>query len=330
MRKIEYLSPSSIGVFEEDLDEFYMRYLADERPPRDPQTQPMAIGSAFDAFVKAYLHEALFGKGNDPKYELQTIFEAQVDPRHRDWAWQHGPYVFEQYKQAGALADLMLELKAAQSDPRFEFEVKGAVHGYREGLETSIGNVTFLGKPDVHYINQEGCHVILDFKVTGYCAQRTQSPMAGYIRLRSAGRTNHGQHKNCFPMKHKGMEININSYLEDHDRKWARQLAIYAWLTGSAVGEDFLVGIDQLSCSPNPGGLPSIRVAEHRTRVSNVFQWRVFNRAAEIWEIVHSDHLFRHMTKLASQEHATTLDRQSRELNGKGSTHDQWFAKRTR
>src|SRR4051794_32262646 len=101
MRSVEYLSPSSIGVFDKSVDEFYMRYLADERPPRDPQTPAMAVGSSFDAFVKSYYHEKLFGVGNDPKYGFDALFAAQVEPQCRDLALGHGRYVFEQYRQAG-------------------------------------------------------------------------------------------------------------------------------------------------------------------------------------------------------------------------------------
>lgn len=330
MRKIEYISPSSIGVFEHDLEEYYMRYLADDRPPRMLQTQPMSIGSAFDAYVKNFIHEALFGKGNDPRYALDAIFEAQVEPHHRDWARQHGAYVFSQYQQAGCLADLMLDLRRAQGEPRFEFDLKGAVHGYREGIESTISNVTFMGKPDAHFINHEGTTVILDFKVNGYCSTKAQSPMAGYINLRSAGRSAAGAHKDCQPMMHNGMMINIARYLEESSKDWARQLSIYAWLTGCAVGSDFLVGIDQLSCSPNPGGLPSIRIAQHRTRCSNAFQWKTFNRAAEIWEVVHSEHLFRNMSKAQSKSHCASLDRRAKELGGAGADHDVWFSNATR
>ncbi len=290
----------------------------------------MSIGSAFDAYVKNYIHDALFGKGFDAKYDLDALFDSQVEEHNRDWARQHGPYVFEQYKQTGAVADLMLELRRAQSEVRFEFEVRGAVSGYREGIETTIANVTLLGKPDMHFVNHDGTTVILDFKVNGYCSQRAVSPMAGYLQLRSAGRTAMGSHKNAMPMLWHGMMININSHLEDHDKTWGRQLAIYAWLTGCPVGSEFIVGIDQLACAPNPGGLPGIKVAQHRTRISNAFQWQTFNRASEIWEVVHSDHIFRNMSKTMSQEHCKVLDERSKALRGDCAPHEKWFAESTR
>lgn len=328
MRKIEYLSPSGIGTYEKSTTEYYLRYLADNKPPRDPQTQPMAIGSAFDAYVKNYLHVRLFGKDNDPRFGLDALLESQVEPQWRDWGRQNGLYVFEQYKQSGALGDLFSDLSLAQSSPRFEFELKGAVHGFREGAELDIAGVTLLGKPDVHYINQDGCHVILDFKVNGFMS--AASPAQGYIRMRSAGMTNHGAHKHCQPMRHNGMLINIACYLEQTDESWARQLAIYGWLMGTPVGSDFLVAIDQIVCNSKKAILPEIRVAEHRSRVSPNFQWKIFNRAAEIWDIVHSDHFFRDLSKSASRDKCTVLDKQSMGLSGLDTSKNNWFAAVTR
>src|SRR5688572_30284209 len=114
MKNIEYLSPSAISLWKESQDNYYLRYLTDVPVPRDTQNLPMSIGSAFDAYVKAFLHDNLFGK-IDPRFEFDTIFEAQVESHNRDWALQNGLYVFEQYKQSGALTDLMLMLSSSIS-----------------------------------------------------------------------------------------------------------------------------------------------------------------------------------------------------------------------
>lgn len=299
MRKIEYLSPTGLKLYENDPEKFFMNYLADVRPPRDPQTQPMAIGSAFDAYVKSYLHEKLFGKSNDPKYAFQALFEAQVEQQWRDWAIQHGKYVFEQYNQAGCLADLMLELSKASSEPRFEFEIKGAINGYREGVSSEIAEVVLLGKPDVHYISSEGQSVVLDFKVNGYCSKKGPSPLSGYLRMRSAGKTMHGMHKECVPMRVGGMVINVATYMETlgiTGLDWANQLSIYGWLLGEPVGSEFVVAIDQIVCDASKGVLPSIRVAEHRCRVSTSHQRKLFSRAVEVWDLSHSNHFFRDLS----------------------------------
>lgn len=341
MRKLEYLSPTSISKWLEDPELFYLQYLSENRPPRMPQTQPMSIGSAFDARVKSFLHELLFGKGHDPKYAFEAIFEAQVEPHNRDWAFSHSEYVFEQYKQAGALADLMLDLQMAQGTPRFEFEIKGAVHGYREGITLEMGqegalqHCILLGKPDVHFINKDGASVVLDFKVNGYCSRTAPSPMRGYLRLRSAGKTDLGMHKTCMPMTEKGMTINVSEYLENLNTDWARQLAIYAWLLGEPVGSRFILAIDQIVCDASRGGLPTIRIAEHRCCSGPKFQHQTFQLACSLWEIVQSGHIFRGtdeepITREMSDARCKALDGVRDGLEGDGSDLDSWFAAVTR
>lgn len=329
MRQIQHLSPSGLKTFESDPNEYYLNYLTDNRPPRYPQTKAMSIGSAFDAYVKAYLHEKLFGVANDPKYGLKELFEAQVESPLRDWAWQHGSYVFEQYKQSGALGDLMLELQGG-TDPRFEFDVKGAVNGYREGVERKLGSVILMGKPDVTYINASGKLVVLDFKVNGYCSDSPPSPMPHYLKMRSAGKTNHGSHKLAQPMMVDGMVINVAAFLEHLNTEWATQLATYAWLCGQPIGSSFLVAIDQLVCDARMGDLPKIRVAEHRLRISADFQRKAFERYCYAWDVIHSDHFFRDLPIIASKERCRMLDLQADALKGDGSTEDKWFATATR
>ncbi len=311
MRKPEYLSPTSINLFYADPEEFYIRYLSDAKPPRDPQTQPMSIGSAFDAYVKSFLHEQLFGKGKDPRFELKTIFEEQVEIQHRDWAWDHGAVAFRKYRESGALADLMLELQQAVSDPKFEIEIKGVVNGQREGMERQVAGVVLLGKPDVYFINKLGFPVILDWKVNGWCGTKNPtSPKKGYLRLRH-GSTNRSldkdHHKDAQIMLHQGMMVNFGHYLEDVDVTWAAQLSIYGWLCGMDVGTDFITGIDQLVCKPD-GKYPDVRIAEHRLRVSKKFQMEIFGKAVNAWECIHSDHIFRDRSKQESQQLCITLD----------------------
>lgn len=61
MRKPDYISPTALKLYRDNRDEYYLRYLADTKSPRDGQTQPMSIGSAFDAYVKSDIHTKLFG-----------------------------------------------------------------------------------------------------------------------------------------------------------------------------------------------------------------------------------------------------------------------------
>lgn len=314
MKMLEYLSPTRINMYYQDPQQFYLNYLSEFRPDREPQTAPMSVGSAFDAFAKSYLYEALFGKGSDPKYSRDALFEAQVEKQHRDFALEAGAYAFSEYKKSGALADLLLELQGSIVKPRFEFEVKGVIDGKREGVTRNVGPVTFLGKPDVFFINTAGAHVILDWKVNGYLSKHPPSPMKGYVRLRQ-NTINKGQHKDCHLINDKGIMINGMCCLEDCNEDWARQLTIYAWLCGEDIGGDFIVAVDQLVCKADGySNYPDIRVAEHRLKVRKEHQWRIFAQAQFIWEVVSSDHFFREFSKEESQARCTALDELAKSL----------------
>jgi len=332
VREIKYLSPTSIALFFSNITEFYLNYLAENRPPRIPQTRPMSVGSAFDAHCKSFLHERLFGKGHDSRFALDAIFEAQVESQNRDWAREAGAHAFECYRQSGALADLMLELQGAVGPPRFELEVRGVIEGVREGSTFESAGVMFLGKPDVRFVSRGGAHVVFDWKVNGYCSQA--SPMQGYVRLRErqpAGQYRHSSaHRNAQVMSHQGVMINVASYLEHFDPDWARQLSIYAWLCGEEVGGNFVAAVDQLVCKQDPPRKPDVRVAEHRLKISAAHQRRVFAEAQHVWEVVHSDHIFREMSKAESQARCKLLDGTAAALVGEGSSEDKWFSNVTR
>lgn len=332
MRTIEYLSPTSIDLFETNPEEFYLKHLADERPPKIPQTRPMSVGSAFDAYVKSYLHETLFGKGNDPRFEFDTLFETQVEPVNRTWAKEAGAYAFGCYIQSGALADLMLTLGSATSCT-FEFTVQGTVGGVLEG---NVGDVVFLGKPDAYFTTADGMRVILDWKVNGFCSRSAVSPCSGYVMIRDGwdaltappSRGANMPHKNCWPVEHGGMKINSSLGLEQVSQTWARQTAIYSWLCGEPVGGDFIVAIDQLVCKPN-SSKPLIRVAQHRCFIGAEYQQAVYRRACEIWDVVHSDWIFRNVSREASAARCKVLDQQAAAL-AIHDDKDQWFLEVTR
>lgn len=287
MRMPKYLSPTSISLYFEDTEDFYLRYLSEVRIPRLPQTKPMSIGSAFDAYVKSYLYRQLFGKGNDSRFELKTIFEEQVEEHNRDWAWEHGRRVFEQYKSAGCLADLMLELNQAIGKPRFEFSIQSTI-------ETDIGDVPLLGKPDIFFINSLGARVVYDWKVNGYCAQRTTSPMKGYVKLRTSNGNRYTikQHPRAVLTNFKGIMINAAMFLEEGNQSWANQLAVYSWLLGEPIGsEQVIFGIDQIV-----GPEDQLRFASHRLRIRPEHHYHLVDRIKIIWDSIIKGHIFREMT----------------------------------
>ena len=290
MRLPQFISPSALSLWQSNKEEYYLRYLAENPPPRMLQTQAMSIGSSFDAYVKSYMFERLFGKGSDPQFELDTIFETQVEEQNRDWAREAGAHVFDCYKKLGALADLLTELESASGTPRFEFTVSG-----------TIGDVPLLGKPDVWYVTKDAVEIILDFKVNGYCSDYPTYPKRGYVKLRPDGT----EHKKAHISKVKGVKINIAEFMESIDSSWAQQLATYAWLCGTPVGEFFIVAIDQLVCNGS-----SIKVAEHRSQISPDFQQKILNEYQGLWATIRSGHIFRDRSYEESKARCDILDLQ--------------------
>lgn len=318
MRRPEYLSPTSLALFNKSREQYYIRYLCDQRFPREAQTEPMAVGSAFDALVKCHLYKELVGK-KDPRFDEITMFEAQVEPARRQVAWRDGQTCMDFYKSCGALAELLDEMKGCLGDPRFEIEVRG-------DLTYKGRTVPFLGKPDLFFMNPAGGHIILDFKVNGFYSKWPQSPHKGYIRLFPGL----FQHQDCVQCDHYGMKVNKLYSLNMMNVEWAAQLSIYAWLCGVDVGADFVAGIDQFACNTKKSialYTPEIRVAQHRTLIDKDFQQELFGKAADAWEIITSDHIFRDMTYADSKLRCDMLDQQVAMMMKQSGDDDAEFMK---
>ncbi len=266
---IQFLSPTSISLFHRDIESFIRKYVF--REPREPQTQPMAAGSAFDAFVKSELYGRLLGQ--NPDFERAALFESQVEPHNRTWAWKAGKHIFGEYVKNGCIQDLLVEMDGRIGDPVFEFRIEETIEG-----------VPLLGLPDVFFTSSVGARVLYDFKVNGYCADRNTSPAKGFIRLRPG----HKIHKDAHLLMWKGIMINAGMYLEDVNKSWADQLSIYSWLMGEAVGSNNVVfGIDQI-CGPKD----KMRFASHRLRITPLYQLNLFALVKQIWAQIREDHYF--------------------------------------
>ena len=309
MRDLKYLSPTSLATARKNIEEFYMQYLADVRAPRTEQTKPMAIGSAFDAYVKSYLYECLFGKGHNPDFSLSTILEKQVSPNNLSWAREHGMYVFNEYKSNGALADILLELQSSIGPPRFEFEIQGNIL-----REATIEGVVFLGRPDIFFTNKGGANITFDWKVNGYCSPSAVSPKTGYIGLKP-GWT---MHKDCNRKVYKEFYYNANSPMESVDRDWAAQLTIYSWLCGQPVGSTFIAAIDQICCNTKnlTKTYPELRVAQHRAMITESYQNSIYTEAHTLWKNIKENWIFRDMTQAESIGRCQILDQRAKEMWG--------------
>ena len=300
MRKPDYLSPSALGLWEKDRELFYTKYLSEVRSPREPQTEPQAVGSAFDAFVKSALSKDLFGRGANPELEFQTLFETQVDPHVRDFALVAGKHVFDSYYYTGSYEELLAELQAADGEPRFEFKLTKTIEG-----------VPLLGKPDCRYLTQGGAHVMLDWKVNGYCSKYAASPAKYYAMVRDGqdqkpSRNAGKPHKKYESTFFKGMTIGTH-FLEDTNSSWADQLSIYGWMMDEQVGtEDMVARIDQIVAKPAEP--PILRVANHKARVSSQWQLGLMKRLQSCWHAIENEWIFTDLTKEDSIARAEAMD----------------------
>lgn len=299
----KYMSPTSLSTWYSDRDKFYLYYLCPHKPPRDPQTPPMAVGSAFDAKVKSFLVERLLGKR--PEFEFDTLFTQQVEQHNRDTALAAGNEVFDVYNKVGALSDLLLDLQGVVGQPRFEASIEAPVTS-----QLHIGAVPFLGKPDIYFITKFGARVIFDWKVNGYYSNSNVSPKPGYVRQRTTDpKINGRSHDKAMVMAHQGMKIAISHPLCTVDGSWAAQLSVYAWLLGEGIGAQFITAIDQIAVGKHPiSRAREYRVAQHRSTVTEKFQHDTFALAHKAWHQIQSGHIFDDVSKEESDARCGILD----------------------
>jgi len=284
--KLAYLSPTSIMAWRKNKEDFYLKYIAMDKPPRMAQTQAMSVGSAFDALIKGHLSKELTGVTLD-------LFESQVEIQNRDYARQAGIVCFEAYKHSGALADLMLMLQGSKI--KLEFTVSN------DKISKDFdGGVILLGKPDAYFTIGDRVDIILDWKVNGYCSLSTTSPSKGYIKLLSSHESK--IYKDSYLVEHHGVYVNALYPMDIIKDDWALQTCIYSWLMGAPLGSDFIVAIDQLVCNKD------IKVAQFRSIITPDYQYKLMDEIKEIWESINSDHVFRNMTKEDSEARCLMLE----------------------
>lgn len=330
MRKRDYLSPSAIKTFYEDIEKYYKMYLSDIQTPRMAQTPAMAIGSGFDAYVKSYLYQAVYGKDHDPRFEREALFETQVEKHNWDVIRPEAEYVFQCYKTSGALTDLLIELNKASESPQFEVELTSILNDDHLSVKKDFDDLTLLGKPDLFYKNKAGKRVVFDWKVNGYYSKYAKSPAPGYLKLRSASGPSFDdkQHKKCVPADFHGTTINGAVSFEDIDADWAAQISIYAWILGEPIGSEFVGAIDQIVCSPCKLGVsrPTLRIAEHRAKITREFQINVYTKAVNCWDIIKSGHIFRDMSLEQSILKCQALDEVNRLTIETPNVHEEFFS----
>lgn len=310
MRTIKYLSPSAISKWEDSRDVFYIHYLSEKKRTRDPQEVYMAVGSAFDAFVKNAIHVDVFGKSatEGSQFDFQPLFESQVEPQCREDAFRIGQHLFDEYTKSGAYGHLIADIVQSHYAPQMEFTINGEVDG-----------VPLLGKPDLRYITKGGIHVIADFKVNGSTSGTGASPQQGYKVSRDTyeSRTHGKPHKKYDPLDFKGTEIN-GRYLNEFVPYWADQLAIYAWVLGEPVGgEDYLIRMEQIACRPvKSQDMVRAKCATHYSRIEKQYQLDLMEKIKGIWAQIQSGHIFDWLTRQESDDRCEMLDMQFKTPKG--------------
>lgn len=281
MRIPRALSFTSLKLANQNPERFYLEKLADHRSNAFVQTKPMAAGSGADTVIKSHLAFDLWGVV-PAELEIETVYYRQVDPSHQAWALEAGYKILEAYKISGAYDELLAQLRASETQPRFE-----------SGRSAVIGGVPLYGLPDLSFTI--GCQVIDDWKVRGYFSPA--SPTPGYRICRDGwigkpSRSNGKTHK-----RH-------GSPLNEISQDYAAQTTIYAWLCGIEPGdENWLARINEF-CGPPP----KVRVAALEGFVEKHFQLGLLTQAQALWERITSGHFFPEMSRTESQDRCGMLD----------------------
>ena len=282
IRRPEYLSPSALKTWETDRREYYIKYLG-PKIASIPQTPPMAIGSAFDAYIKGELLSRFSGAcpGCKPTSELlSTSVDANLLPLAR----ADGDIVLKDYIKSGAL-DRLLRLAdrleahtlMLDGDKIIEVETKAPTP------------LRLRGKIDYRIVGKKGS-AILDWKVNGYYSKA--SPKPGYVWSSKTGLP----HKDTFPV----LDANgISGTLVPLDSEWQTQLDTYR-----IVEEDpnALVMIHQLTYGSKAGCV----VTEYCTSASDPAG--LLTRYLGCWEAIHSGRCFTDLSPEDDAREQANLD----------------------
>jgi hypothetical protein len=292
MRIPNYLSPTAMSCWQkEDKTEFFIRYLADNRPPRPPQTIPMAVGSAFDAYVKTHIASIL----GITSVSFDELFEKQVEEQNRAKAKEDGRVVFEAYKTSGALSDVITLLQQAD-DVNLELATERTLQCTT--CDDPQNSVIIHGRPDLKF-KVSGGEVMLDWKVNGFYSLSGVSPARGYVKIRDGwvGKPSKGAnmwHKDAYVVNENGLSVNVSESFEDLYPDWAAQLAPYGWICGIPVGQKHPAMIHQIVCRNS-----QLRVAQHCAYIGADYQKKLFSAYVTLWNICKDPTLYWDSDELA-------------------------------
>jgi hypothetical protein len=222
-----------------------------------PQTEPMAIGSAFDSFVKAEIAR-LLGKTN----RLAELLERSVEPQNFHLV-KEANKLFELYNYCGRVKNLIDE---GIEDIELEFreDIGGVIV---PGTKALIGGVTLFGKPDALLKG----NIPLDWKVNGWNSKTGQSPKKGYkdsIIIKNNQIKEQNKRHSDYPLN-----------LEQIDQDWATQLLFYWWLLDKCNSLPPMAAIEQVAIRQD-----TIALVSYRATIGQEFANNIWTQLIDIWE----------------------------------------------
>lgn len=151
------LSPSQLSMWLSSEEEYYIRYFLGQKTP---QTPAMAVGSAFDSFVKA----DLLAVDDESRKALFAGYIRSVEPQCYEEAIGAGAAVYMAYKTSGAYDALKRDLQ-------------GCAFVCEERTIVEVGGIKLNCVADLRVDGK----LVHDWKVNGYYSQGR--PLKGYKRM---------------------------------------------------------------------------------------------------------------------------------------------------
>jgi hypothetical protein len=258
-------------MLETQPNRFYCERLAPDPQPPEPQGIAAAVGSAFDAYVKAHIatqnkwEDILLGRllsdtmiPTEKRLRLSSmsLLEAllfvNVEKQHEVEAREQARLMFEQYKRITQLNYVDLEIHR-----RFTTYVHNIPLFMK--LDASVVNpFPFSETNNVRYVPH-------DWKTTGY-SSKSVAPKPGYWKLYDGGQLS------CHENYHD--EIAFDTI----DVDFATQLCTYGWGLGIPILTPFPATIDMIVIRTT-----GIRFARYRGWITTAFQQQTLDRYHKAW-----------------------------------------------
>lgn len=286
---VDYISPTSLKLFLSDPVAFYMQYVLKckrEAFPAEMQ-RAMDVGTVFDSLCKRTIADAYGVRCADTAAKITD-----------DAVRRRGEYLYKIYCDTGAMADLMLELKAPAFDIKLEFDIQGG------SIERNGTVVPLRGIPDLSFRSADGRSIVGDFKTRGAFAENRISPTKGYRKYRPWPATpSASRYKEYFATVIDGIECNLSIGFADANRDWAIASVFYYALLGEDTGRPLVGFVEEVT----PWGVSSLRLP-----ISKEFQTWVWDSVFDLWERLTSGWFFKDKTWEESCAICESLEKMSK------------------